>query len=335
MKNYFLRLGDSAELVKDLQTHSVHSVVTDAPYGIHIIGENWDKTLPEKKIWEECFRVLRPGGFCLVFAHARLYHRLACDLEDVGFEIHDCLCWGYATGAPRPYNIDKALDKYFGVEISDGFPYEPKSEEAKKWQGWANILKVGWEPICMARKPIEKNLVHNVLTYKVGVLNIDECRIPYMSEEDKQSLYSFKHFEEGDYGDEKFFSANSGGKKQCNVHPLGRWPANLLWLDPMFAEYDKYFMVPKPSKNEKGSYNEHSTVKPIRLMERLVKMVTPKPSMINEDVHVLDPFMGSGSTGVACKILGRHFIGFEKDENSFETAKRRLSQRRMGDIFDR
>lgn len=304
-------------------------------YGLNLMGQSWDKVLPPLEVWSNCFKALKPGGFCIAFGHTRLYHRLACHLEDAGFEVLDCLCWGYATGAPRPHNIDKAVDKYFGVEISKEFPYQPKSDDAKQWQGWANILKVAWEPICVARKPLEGTFVENVLKHKVGAINIDDCRIPYASEEDRKSLESFSKFEGQDHGDSRFFSANTGGKKQCNVHPLGRWPANMVWIDPLFAEYDHIFMVPKPSKNEKLSDNEHTTVKPIRLMERLIRLVTPRPSVVNQDIVVLDPFMGSGTTGIACKKMGRKFIGYEKDPGSFDIAKKRISRRQMGDIFER
>lgn len=333
---YQIGHGDAFELLKTINYCSVHSIVTDPPYGLHLMSQSWDKILPPKDIWKQCFNILKPGGFCLAFGHTSLFHRLACDLEDVGFEICDCLCWGYATGAPRPYNIDKAIDKYLGVEILDEFPYQPKSNLGEQWKGWANILKTAWEPICMARKPVEKNLVHNILKYKVGALNIDECRIPYASEEDRKSLEGFTQFAGKDHGDSRFFSANTGGKKQCNVHPFGRWPANLLWLDPMFADYDHIFMIPKPGSNEKEEYNTHSTVKPVRLMERLISLVTPRPSVVKEDVYVVDPFMGSGTTGVACKILSRKFIGCEKDQDSFVTASRRLDEKiRRMDIFER
>ena len=114
---------------------------------------------------------------------------------------------------------------------------------------------------------------------------------------------------------------------------MGRWPANLLWLDPLFAEYDHIFMVPKPDINEKGRNNTHTTVKPIRLMERLISLVTPNPAVVGEDVIVLDPFAGSGSTGVACQILKRKFIGYEKDSKSFDVAQKRLSIKRRVDLF--
>lgn len=318
---------NSLHLGNNVKEESVHAVITDPPYGIEFLNLGWDRVLPDTQIWEACFEALRPGGFLLSFGHARIYHRLGCQLEDAGFEIKDCLCWGYATGNPRPLNIDRSIDREAGHKVADGEEYEPVTESARQWQGWANNLKTSWEPIVMAQKPLEGRYIDNVQKYNIGGLNIDECRIPYRDEKDKQSLASFKHFTGKEYGDDKYFSANAGGKKQCNVHPDGRWPANLIWLDPLFVEYDHIFMIPKPTRREKGNDNEHTTVKPIELMERLVRLVTPRPSVVGEDVIVLDPFMGSGSTGVAAMNLQRKFVGFEIDLKSFETASKRLKER--------
>lgn len=306
--------------------------------GISLFGLKWDEALPPVAVWKECFRVLRPGGFLLAFGHVRAYHRLVCQVEDIGFIVKDCLCWGYATGNPRQRGTDKAIDQKMGLDINNGeFPYEPKSDEAKPWKGYADRLKPCWEPIITVQKPLEGSYVDNVLKYKVGLLNIDECRIPYMGESDKKSMESFLHFEGAENGDARYFSANTGGAKQVNIHPDGRYPGNLMFLDPLFADYDRFFIVPKPIGSEKGEYNEHDTVKPVRLMERLIKLFTPKPSAIKEDVIVLDPFMGSGTTAIACRNLGRHFIGFEKDEQSYKTALRRIndSKHKPFDMFDR
>lgn len=297
-------------------------------YGMEFLGLDWDKVLPPTEIWEACHAVMRPGAFLLAFGHTRLYHRLGCQIEDAGFEIKDCLCWGYASGNPRPLNIDRAIDKDAGVKIdTDSEVYEPVTDAAKIWQGWANNLKTAWEPILMAQKPLEGRYIDNVMKYNVGGLNIDECRIPFRDEKDKKTLESFRHFTEKDYGDDRYFSANSGGKKQCNVHPSGRWPANLILLDSLLVGYDHIFMIPKPSRREKGDYNKHSTVKPIELMERLIRLVTPRPSVVGEKVIVLDPFMGSGSTGVAAKNLRRKFEGYETDPKSFQVAKKRLREK--------
>jgi len=144
------------------------------------------------------------------------------------------------------------------------------------------------------------------------------------------------NFKGVDHGDSDYFSCNKGNKKQVNVHPDGRWPANLLWLDPLFADYDRIFMVPKPPSTEKRKYNTHDTVKPLRLMKRLIKLITPRPSVAKENVYILDPFAGSGSTIVAAKSLGRIGVGYEKDHSSFLIMERRLQEKITNfDIFER
>jgi len=144
------------------------------------------------------------------------------------------------------------------------------------------------------------------------------------------------NFKGVDHGDSDYFSCNKGNKKQVNVHPDGRWPANLLWLDPLFANYDRIFMVPKPVTAEKMKYNTHDTVKPLCLMERLIKLVTPRPSVVEEDVFVLDPFAGSGSTLIADKSIGRQYIGYEKDHDNFLIMERRMQEKiTRFDIFER
>jgi len=356
--------GNSAELIpQNLEENSIHAVITDPPYGLKFLNLDWDKALPPQEVWNECFHILRPGGFLLAFGHVKLYHRLTCQLEDAGFVVKDCFCWGYATNFPKSLNIDKAMDKdegltrkvvgtkaglpgyslaeeqnpggYQGIRYDVDKEHEitvPTGENAMVWEGWGTATKTAWEPIVMVQKPLEGRYIDNILKYHVGALNINECRIPFSSNEDKERMKSFLNFKAKNYGNEKYFSCNAGEKKQVNVHPSGRWPANLLWLDPLFAEYDHIFMIPKPSTQEKRLYNKHSTVKPVKLMERLIRLVTPNPSMVDEKVYVLDPFLGSGTTGVACKKLRRNFIGYEKDEDSFKTSCKRLAEKSKTDI---
>jgi site-specific DNA-methyltransferase (adenine-specific) len=329
---------DSRLLREDVQPSSIHAVVTDPPYGMNIMNNEWDKILPPAEVWKACFDVLLPGGFLLAFGHTRLYHRVGCQIEDAGFEIKDCLCWTYATNFSHPVNAGVEIDEHCGYRRhtydDHGELTEGVTEEGKKWNGYMNGLKRSWEPIIMAQKPMEGKIAENVLKYKCGVLNVDACRIPYASDEDRESLRSFSNFKGQDCGDARYFSANEGGKKQANVHPLGRFPANLMWLDPLYAKYDHIFMIPKPVKGEKRSYNHHDTVKPLRLMRHLVSLVTPNPSVVGVDVTVLDPYMGSGTTGVACTETGRKFIGYEIDKKSFETSKKRIDEPRLADLFD-
>ena len=112
-----LLLGDCLDKLKELDDNSVDSIVTDPPYGIAFMGKKWDYDVPSQAIWEECMRVLKPGGHILSFAGSRTYHRMAVRIEDAGFEIRDQIMWIYGSGFPKSHNIGKAVDKIGGKSI--------------------------------------------------------------------------------------------------------------------------------------------------------------------------------------------------------------------------
>lgn len=208
-----LYLGDCIDILKNIEDNSISSVVTDPPYGIRFMNKKWDYQIPSVEIWQEIFRVLKPGGHMLCFGGTKTYHRLVCNIEDAGFEIRDCIMWVYGSGMPKSMSISRAIDKYYGVDGEreviglkpnlhssgdfkkhDGYkrPWMESSdanektmqltssvtEEAKWWDGWGTAIKPAYEPIVLARKPIsEKTLVENVLKWGVGCLNVDECRV--------------------------------------------------------------------------------------------------------------------------------------------------------------
>jgi site-specific DNA-methyltransferase (adenine-specific) len=111
-----LLLGDCIDKLKELDDNSVDSIVTDPPYGLSFMGKKWDYDVPSQEIWEECYRVLKPGGHLLSFAGSRTYHRMAVRVEDAGFEIRDQIMWIYGSGFPKSMNIGKGIDKKFGAE---------------------------------------------------------------------------------------------------------------------------------------------------------------------------------------------------------------------------
>lgn len=288
---------------------SVDAIVTDPPYGIDL--EDWDK-LPDKKIWSDCYRVLKPGSFLLCFSSIQYQHIFTQDLINAGFVFKDVLLWVYLNGRVPPIDVDKKIDKYLGEErvISGEYKYvqgspnskkkdnytkknqkTSASEKSKPWVGFGTGLKTAYEPIIMVQKPLEKNLAHNILTYGVGALNIDATRIPYDEGEDKVGH---------------------------NPHPLGRVMPNLLQTQ-QFGEYQKFFFVGKVRDGKKTG-NTHPTVKPTELMNCLNELVTL------EGQTILDPFMGSGSTGVSAVEMGRHFIGYENIEKHFNIAKDRIEK---------
>ena len=111
-----LILGDSVDKLKELDDNSIDSIVTDPPYGLSFMGKKWDYDVPSQEIFEECLRVLKPGGHLLSFAGSRTYHRMAVRVEDAGFEIRDQIMWIYGSGFPKSHNIGKMIDKLQGNE---------------------------------------------------------------------------------------------------------------------------------------------------------------------------------------------------------------------------
>ena len=117
IKENKLLLGDCLDKLKELEDNSIDSIVSDPPYGLAFMGKKWDYDVPSQAIWEECMRVLKPGGHLLSFAGSRTYHRMAVRIEDAGFEIRDQIMWVYGSGFPKSHNIGKAVDKKGGQSI--------------------------------------------------------------------------------------------------------------------------------------------------------------------------------------------------------------------------
>ena len=181
-----------------MEDNSIDSIVTDPPYGLAFMGKKWDYEIPSVEIWKECLRVLKPGGYLLSFAGTRTQHRMACNIEDAGFEIRDMIAWIYGSGFPKSHNIGKSMDKVLGNEREDlgknkfehlngksnlncygkaSRPNETKGNS--KYEGWGTALKPALETITVARKPLsEKTIAANVLKYGTGGINIDGCRVP-------------------------------------------------------------------------------------------------------------------------------------------------------------
>lgn len=342
--------ADCLDVMRRLPDNFIDAVVTDPPYGLSFMGKNWDHGVPGVEFWKEALRIAKPGAHLLSFGGTRTFHRIACAIEDAGWEIRDTIMWVYGSGFPKSMDISKAIEKKTG-----------DVEEAKTWNGWGTCLKPAYEPVIMARKPLEGTVADTVLKYGTGGINIDECRVPFESDEDKKATRM-------DRPHTSKVGALAGGLENDNERTIfmpkqtnGRFPANVIhdgsdevvelfpnnvkggtWNNTNGArhfenngkptEYTnkgsdnsvgsaaRFFYCAKASKSEKGKDNPHPTVKPLELMKYLIRMVAQKGAL------VLDPFMGSGSTGVAAIQIGRNFFGVEKEEEYFNYAKNRIEE---------
>jgi DNA modification methylase len=344
-----LLLGDCLDVLRTIPDSSVDSVVTDPPYGLKFMGKKWDYNVPTVEVWTECLRVLKPGGHMLAFAGTRTQHRMAVRIEDAGFEIRDMIAWVYGSGFPKSLDVSKAIDKATGAErevvgqrrgavnpkgyktdgnsqsggaFADGeFDITaPATPEAQQWAGWGTALKPALEPITMARKPLAGTVAANVLEHGTGALNVDGCRVG----EDTIKTYGVRKGTGNALGWSKYISPED----YVGVAHNGRWPANLihdgtdevvgLFPSGSTGSAARFFYCPKASKRERGEGNIHPTVKPVELMRYLCRLVTPPGGV------VLDPFMGSGSTGMACELEGFDFIGIERESEYLEIATQRI-----------
>jgi hypothetical protein len=397
--------GDCLEVLPTVGDGSVDAIVTDPPYGLGFMGKQWDDLPPGVKWARECLRVLKPGGHLLAFGGTRTYHRLACAIEDAGFEVRDCLAWLYGSGFPKSRDVSKAIDKAAGATrevvgprirvdgkapgivgnqgartmgVFGDLPTDvtgPATPDAEQWNGWGTALKPAHEPIVLARKPLTGTVARNVLAHGTGALNVDATRIE-MSDADRAVVDARSG---AGYGTGVSVGAHHGrdeGERFTSA-PAGRWPANVV-LDPEAAAMldaqtgtltsgkhssdekrntpggngrthramtgvvgawhgdtggaSRFFYVAKASSAERNAgldRNAHPTVKPIDLMRWLVRLITPPGGL------VLDPFTGSGTTGIACALEGMAFLGIEREAEYVDRARARIGHHARRDAADR
>jgi DNA modification methylase len=220
-----LILGDSVDKLKELDDNSIDSIVTDPPYGLSFMGKKWDYDVPSQEIFEECLRVLKPGGYLLSFAGSRTYHRMAVRVEDAGFEIRDQIMWIYGSGFPKSLNIGKKVDEY---------------------EGWGTALKPAHEPIVMARKPLsEKTVVNNVLEWGTGGINIDDSRIGTTTKTNGGKANK----------ENNRIAANGGyvNDVSSQEHNYGRFPANIIFDEEAGKILDEQSGISKSTGGRSGN----------------------------------------------------------------------------------
>lgn len=303
--------GDALALLAKLPEDSLDSVVTDPPYGIGFHSEAWDGVDIRRAVGRDgarlgpgaafaawtsrwalaCLRVLKPGGHLLAFGAPRRFHRLTVGIEDGGFEIRDVVLWLHAQGTPKSHKLPGGL----GTQ-----------------------LKPAYEPVLLARKPLEGTTRDNLAAWGAGALNT-------------AAVHS------GEFWPAPLALTHAAGCTQdrcsldCPASLVDRMRPDLLpsrlcfcakankdereaGCDELPLRNDLLYSRPSPRLRR----NIHPTVKPLALMRWLVRLTVPP------DGTVLDPFAGSGSTGIATVMERRTFLGLERRADYVDIACARL-----------
>ena len=318
-------VGDTVAVLPQLVAASVDAVVTDPPYGLGFADQEWDGArgfreslaevdtsgLSDGEVFQAwcaawasgTLRVLRPGGHLAAFGGTRTWHRLVAGVEQAGFEVRDQIAWLYSSGMPKSMDVSRAIDQHLGaarvdriVERSEAESVlgrtsrvvaqgEPVTVEARAFAGWGTGLRPGFEPILIARKPVESSIVANVLAHGTGALNVDAARFGDRRWPVNVAL---------DAGVAARLDADVGASL-ASVRVSGRFPVFHYDGKASRAERPRAFGV------------AHATVKPLSLMRWLIGLVTPRRGV------VLEPFAGSGTTVEAALLDGFRVVAIERD----------------------
>ena len=326
---------DCLEGLKSLEENTIDSIVSDFPYNLSFMGREWD-TISNFYEWcndraKEMLRVLKHGGYCLIFGGTRTHHRMVCAFEDAGFEIRDEIMWINGSGFPKSYNVSKGFIKKDNIELS------------KQWDGWGTALKPAHEPIMVAQKPIEKNYCYNLEKWGVGALNIDDSRI----KNEGQGRFPANLLldeEASKLLDEQSGILKSGSNNISQTEGFFCEHGGLYHKGDVQVSYgdsggaSRFFYCAKATKKDKTDNktveNTHPTVKPTELIKYLVRLVTPPKGLC------LDVCEGSGTHAKACIELTMegypvNFLGYEIEEEYYLLAKERIDKLLWGlDIYE-
>lgn len=365
-----LRFGDCVKEMRLLAAEGmqVQSVVTDPPYHLTqvsrggsprqfvdnpygrsrvgtdrgFMGQTWDggDVAFRPETWRAAFDLLPPGGHLVAFSGTRTYHRMAVAIEDAGFEIRDQLAWVYGQGFPKSHNLEG------------------------EWEGWGTALKPAWEPICLARKPLAGTVAQNVLAHGVGALNVDGCRIPFVSDADKAAAFPGGKLTSHGAGALAGPGIAQDAERSdflTKQNTNGRWPANIVHdgsaeVVAMFptapgqlakASTDTtarktqnvYGVMARGSDGQEPRGDTGSAArffyctKATKADRAGSKHPTVKPVALMRWLcrlvtppggTVLDPFMGSGTTLQAAREEGFNWIGIDRDVQWFQDACARM-----------
>lgn len=264
--------ADALAVLRSMPDACVHSIITDPPYGLSdlppqrvadalahwlagdtdylpggargFMGHRWDRFVPPPALWQECLRVLTPGGHLAAFAGARTVDLMGLSLRLGGFELRDMIGWASGGRMPKTTDLGRLIDKHLGVVAS---------VEAARWAGWTAALKPALEPILLARKPLAGTVVDTVLTHGTGALNVGAVRVPFAGpgdEAETKTKNAHADFGTMSHGPVTVYGDYSTLGARPNYDPAGRLPSNLLLDHDQAAVLDA---ANPPTRSRRGS----------------------------------------------------------------------------------
>jgi len=295
MENINIYNVDCLKALVNLEDNSIDCVITDPPYFIDKLDHNWNANEINKDKKNSHIKHLPKG---MKFSKDQVKNLYDYYLQVSILLFQKLKPGGYflSFSSPRLYHSIAMACEIAGFEIRDMINWVytqtmPKgmsmthiikkmkiSEEEKlklieEYKDFKTPqIKSCFEPICVCMKPMDTTFMKNELNFKTGLID---------------------------------FSQKVGLDKD-------RVPSNIITTEEYNETYDKNFLISKPTKKEKGEGNDHITVKPISLIEHLIKIFSKEGSII------LDPFLGSGTTALACKNTNRKCIGYEINKDYYD-----------------
>lgn len=288
-----IRHGDALAILREMPDNSVDAVITDPPYGLSntapdkvadaitrwatgdreytptgkgFMGNAWDAFVPPPAVWDECLRVLKPGGHMAVFAGTRTMDLMTLGVRLAGFDIRDSIAWIYGSGFPKSMDVSKAIDKTANAErevigqkrsgdirglVGYGHPEAdkhksitaPATDAAKQWAGWGTALKPAIEPVIIARKPFPGTVAANVQEWGTGAINVDATRI---GTDDTRRTHR---------GTTKAWEGGAFSGEYGTGSPGGRFPANVILDENAAAELDRQSGITASKAANRGRVN--------------------------------------------------------------------------------
>ena len=352
--------GDCLEVMRGMADCSVDAIVSDPPAGIAFMGKHWDKDKGGRNEWvawmesvaTECKRVLKPGGHALIWSIPRTSHWTAWAWESAGFECRDKIVHIFGSGFPKSLNIEKATNNS-GLD-GMGTALKPAHEDwllfrkpiEKGLTIAENCLKWGTGGLSIDDcRVLTDDDTGRALCEPTGWKNTSK-QVGSINDDWKKGRFPANLIHSGEPCVLELFPETKSGARKAGQGGNGnngtiafRNKSNKNDFLADKGSSARFFYCPKPSPRERNAgleglevkrqglcgennnpvhKNHHPTVKSIALMEYLVKLIT------RDGQTVLDPFMGSGTTGLAAKNLNRNFIGIEMDKGYFEIARERI-----------